>query len=129
MTSLIMLIDDSVCTRTILEKTLRRERYTTMGFDDGYTALRWLVSEEARIPDLIILDLKMPKMDGYTTLLHLRKRAATASTPVIILSGRAGVIDRLKGRLAGASVYLTKPFKPQTVLAAVREQLPNDDHS
>jgi twitching motility two-component system response regulator PilG len=100
-----------------------------MGFDDGYTALRWLVSEEARIPDLIILDLKMPKMDGYTTLLHLRKRAATASTPVIILSGRAGVIDRLKGRLAGASVYLTKPFKPQTVLAAVREQLPNDDHS
>jgi len=117
------MIDDSICVRTILEKTLRREGYATMGFADGYTALRWLASEGARLPSLIILDLTMPKMDGYTVLHHLRKRAATARTPVVILSGRTGVMDRLKGRLAGACVYLTKPFHQQTILGVVRAQL------
>src|SRR5579863_2848126 len=98
MSPFILIIDDSICVRKILETTLRRAGYATMGFADGYTALRWLASEEARPPALIILDLLMPKMDGYTVLRHLRKRAATASTPVIILSGRSGVMDRLKGR-------------------------------
>lgn len=123
MTQLVLIVDDSVCTRTILEKTLRREGYATRSFADGIAALRWLASEEACIPALIFLDLTMPKIDGYTVLLHLKKRAATAHIPVVILSGRSGVIDRLKGRLAGASVYLTKPFKPQTVLAAMYDLL------
>jgi twitching motility two-component system response regulator PilG len=123
---LILLIDDSICTRTLLETALRREGYATLGFADGVAALRWLTSEEAQIPSLIILDLKMPKMDGYTVLLHLRERAATAKTPVIILSGRDGIIDRLKGHLAGGNAYLTKPFKPETIQAAVQEQLVGD---
>jgi len=123
MTQLILIIDDSVCVRKIVETTLRRAGYATNSFADGYEALRWLASEEARLPALIILDLIMPKMDGYTVLRHLRKRAATAQTPVIILSGRTGVVDRLKGRLAGAGVYLPKPFHQQTILEVVREQL------
>jgi len=117
------MIDDSICVRTILEKTLRREGYATMGFADGSTALRWLASEEARIPALILLDLTMPKMDGYTVLRYLRKRPATAHTPVIILSGRSGMVDQLKGRLAGACVYLTKPFHQQAIIEVVRAQL------
>lgn len=123
MEKLILLIDDSVCTRTILEKTLRREGYATLGFADGIAALRWLASEEALVPALIFLDLTMPKMDGYTVLLHLKKRAATAHIPVVILSGRSGLIDRLKGHLAGANGYLTKPFKTQTILAAMYDLL------
>jgi DNA-binding response OmpR family regulator len=94
-----------------------------MGFADGVAALRWLASEEARIPDLIILDVTMPKMDGYTVLRCLRKRAATAHMPVVMLSRHSGLLDRLKGRLAGACVYLTKPFHQQTILEAVRGQL------
>ena len=121
--ALIVIIDDSICVRKIVETTLRREGYATMGFADGYTALRWLTSEEARLPALIILDLTMPKMDGYTVLHYLRKHPATASTPVIILSGRTSVVDRLKGRLAGACVYLTKPFHKQAILELVRTQL------
>jgi len=118
-----MIIDDSVCVRKIVETTLRREGYTTMGFADGDSALRWLASEDGRIPALIFLDLTMPKMDGYSVLLHLKKRAATAHTPVVILSGRSGVVDRLKGRLAGACVYLTKPFHQQAILEVIRAQL------
>jgi twitching motility two-component system response regulator PilG len=123
MTSFILIIDDSVCVRKIVEITLRREGYATLGFADGITALRWLASEEAQVPALIFLDLTLPKMDGYTVLLHLKKRAATAHIPVVILSNRTGVIDRLKGRLAGACVYLTKPFHQQSILAVVRAQL------
>jgi len=123
MTPLILIIDDSVCVRKILETTLRRANYATMGFADGYTALRWLASEEAGIPALILLDLTMPKMDGYSVLRHLRKRPATARTPIVMLSGRSGLVDRLKGRLAGACVYLTKPFRQQTILEVVRAQL------
>ena len=124
---MILIIDDSVCVRRILEIALRKADYDTKGFADGYTALRWLASEETRLPALIILDLIMPKMDGYSVLRHLRKRPATAQTPVIMLSGRTGVVDRLKGRLAGASVYLTKPFKSQTVLAAMHKLLGDED--
>ena len=120
---LILIIDDSVCVRKTVEIALRREGYATAGIAEGYDALRWLASEEARIPALIILDLTMPKMDGYTVLRHLRKRPATAQTPVVILSGRTGMVDRLKGRVAGACVYLTKPFHQQTILEVVRAQL------
>lgn len=123
MTQLILVIDDSVCVRKIVETTLRREGYATLGFADGTAALHWLASEEAQVPALIFLDLTLPKMDGYTVLLHLKKRAATAHTPVVILSNRTGIIDRLKGRLAGACVYLTKPFRQQTILETVRTQL------
>lgn len=123
MNPLMMIIDDSICVRKIVETTLRREGYTTMGFADGESALCWLASEDGRIPALIILDVTLPKMDGYTLLRYLRKRPATARTPVIILSGRSGVVDRLKGRLAGACVYLTKPFRQQTILEVVREWL------
>ncbi|MGB8346704.1 MAG: response regulator [Ktedonobacteraceae bacterium] len=127
MAQFILIIDDSVCVRRILDVTLRKAGYDTRSFAEGYEALRWLASEEARIPTLIILDLTMPKMDGYTVLRHLRKRLATAQTPVIILSGRTGVMDRLKGRLAGACVYLTKPFRQQTILDVVRAQLASPD--
>lgn len=120
---LILIIDDSICVRKIVETTLRREGYATLGFADGITALRWLTSEDAHIPALIILDVTMPKMDGYTVLRCLRKRAATAHTPVVMLSRHGGLLDRLKGRLAGACVYLTKPFRQQTIVEAVRAQL------
>lgn len=127
MTSFILVIDDSICVRKIVETTLRREGYATMGFVDGESALRWLASEDAQIPALIMLDLTLPKMDGYTVLRHLRKCRATAQTPVVILSGRTGVIDRLKGRLAGACVYLTKPFHQQTIVEVVRAQFAPPD--
>lgn len=123
MTPFILVIDDSVCVRKNVEITLRREGYATLGFADGIAALRWLASEEAQVPALIFLDLTLPKMDGYTVLLHLKKRAATAHIPVVILSNRTGLIDRLKGRLAGACVYLTKPFRQQTIMEIVRAQL------
>ena len=123
MDTFILIIDDSVCVRKIVETTLRREGYATIDFADGESALRWLASEKARIPSLIILDVTMPRMDGYTVLRALRKRAATARTPVVMLSRHSGLLDRLKGRLVGACVYLTKPFHQQTILDVVRAQL------
>lgn len=126
---LMMVIDDSICVRKIVETTLRREGYATLGFADGESALRWLSSEQAQTPALIILDVTLPKMDGYTVLRCLRKCSATAHTPVVMLSRHSGVLDRLKGRLAGACVYLTKPFRQRTILEVVQAQLgsPHDD--
>lgn len=83
----------------------------------------WLNATEARIPDLIIVDLGLPRLDGYEIIRLLRARPALADTVLLILSARDGILDRIKGRLVGAHAYLTKPFKTHEILTAVQAQL------
>jgi twitching motility two-component system response regulator PilG len=120
MAPLIMIIDDSVTVRKILEVTMKREGYTTVSFPDGEAALRWLASEQGRVPALILLDLVMPKMDGLTVLRCLKRRPSLAAVPVIVLTNREGTLNRLLARLAGAREYLNKPFTTESIAAAVR---------
>jgi twitching motility two-component system response regulator PilG len=124
MNSFIVVVDDSETVRKILTVTLRRAGYEDVRtFPDGIELLRWLATPQARVPALVIVDLTMPKMDGYDLMRRLKAKPALARTIFVILSGRAGVLDKLKGRLCGASVYLTKPFTTQDVVAVVESYL------
>ena len=123
MDQLVMVIEDSLTVRKILEICLRRAGYEVESFQDGMEALRWLATPAARIPSLVLVDLVLPKMDGYDIVRHLRTKPAFERTVFVIVSRRDGVLDRIKGRLAGAHAYLTKPFKTQELVALVQTYL------
>ena len=119
----VVCVDDSPTVRKILETCLRREGFMVYTFPDGVEMLRWLTGLEGRIPHLVILDICLPKLDGYTVAQRLRAKRQFANVIIVMLSRRDSVIDRLKGRLAGAAVYLNKPFKTQDVVSVVKKQL------
>jgi twitching motility two-component system response regulator PilG len=127
----VLVIDDSATVRKILEVCLRRAGYEMISFPDGVEAIRWLATPEAFLPQLAFLDIEMPRMDGYAVAQYLKARPQYSHMVIAMLSGRTGILDRLKGRLAGADEYLTKPFRTQTILAVVQAYLgvlpePND---
>jgi twitching motility two-component system response regulator PilG len=119
----VMVIDDSPVVRTILQVCLLRAGYEVTCCEDGLQALGWLNTSQARIPDLVIVDLGLPRLDGYEILRLLKARPELEDTVLVILSARDGMLDRIKGRLVGAHAYLSKPFKTHEVLAVVREKL------
>lgn len=71
----------------------------------------------SRVPDLVFLDIGLPKMDGYEVACRLKIKPQFSNTVIVMLSRRDGMIDRLKGRLAGAKDYITKPFKTQDIIS------------
>jgi twitching motility two-component system response regulator PilG len=123
MSKLVMVIDDSATVRKIVETCLKREGFDVKSFPDGVEAMRWLTEPEARIPNLVILDIGLPKMDGYEVARRLKTKPQFSNTVIIMLSRRDGMIDKLKGRLAGAKDYLTKPFKTQDIIAVIESHL------
>lgn len=123
MSKLVMVIDDSNTVRKIIETCLRREGFEVKSFSDGVDAIRWLSGPSARVPDLIMLDIGLPKMDGYELARRLKTKPQFQDTVIIMISRRDGVIDRLKGRLAGAKDYITKPFQTQEVVALTEHYL------
>ena len=123
MSKLVMVIDDSLTVRKIIETSLKREGFETVSYPDGISALDALNKRRHAVPDLIILDIGLPKMDGYEIARILKTKPHFNQTTIVMLSGRDGVIDRLRGRLAGAKDYLTKPFRTQDVLAVVQSYL------
>jgi twitching motility two-component system response regulator PilG len=123
MSKLIMVIDDSATVRKIIEACLGREGFEVKSFNDGVEAMSWLTEPGSRIPDLVLLDIGLPKMDGYEVARRLKTKPQFANTVIVMLSRRDGVIDRLKGRLAGAKDYLTKPFKTQEIITVIESYL------
>jgi twitching motility two-component system response regulator PilG len=124
MSKLIMVIDDSLTMRKIVEVSLKREGYAVVSFEDGVQALRALINQELpRIPDLIILDIDLPKINGYDIARYLRSKPAWKKTTIVILSRHDKMLDRFKAKLAGVNVYLTKPFNTQIFLDVVRANL------
>jgi twitching motility two-component system response regulator PilG len=122
MSKLVMIIDDSLTVRKIIETSLRREGFESVSYPDGIEALRAL-QQGLRQPDLVILDIGLPKMDGYTVARHLKAKRQFGNTTIVMLSGRDGVIDRIKGRLVGAKDYITKPFRTQDVMSVIHSHL------
>lgn len=119
----ILVIDDSPTVCKIVAICHRRAGFVVRSLKDGIEALQWLSRSQASIPPLIYLDIELPRMDGYAVAQRLRARPDFAHTTLILLSGRDRVIDRLKGRLAGAKAYVTKPFKEQELLAITQSYL------
>ncbi len=117
----ILVVDDSPTVRKIVETTLRREGYEVLTFPDGIAALTWLAERSDAAPRLLLLDIELPKLDGYALARALKAKPACARATIVLMSRRDGVVDRLKGRLAGARASLTKPFTTQALLDLVRQ--------
>lgn len=114
----IMIVDDSPTIRKALTIILERAGHRVVAQPDGETALAALDSTR---PDLVFLDITMPKMDGYAVCRQIRRRSGLANLPVVMLSGKDGFFDKVRGRMAGATEYITKPFEPPAVLGAIAE--------
>lgn len=123
MSKLVMVIDDSPTVRKIVETSLRREGFTVEGYADGVEAIKALTQPQAHIPDLVLLDIGLPKMDGYEVARYLKVKPQFSNTVIIMLSRRDGMIDKLKGKLAGAKDYITKPFKTQDIISITESYL------
>jgi len=120
---LILIIDDSLTVRVIAETCLGRAGYTCLSFADGTSALRWLRQAAPCVPRLLLLDLGLPGMDGYKIARLLRANPLWNEMAIVMLTGHNGVIDRIKGRLAGACLYLTKPFRIEQLVAVAHSIL------
>lgn len=119
----VMVIDDSATIRKIVQTCLGRVGYEVKGFPDGVEAIRWLMTPEARVPRLVILDIGLPKMNGYEIARLLKSKPQFHHTAIVMLTGRDGIIDRLKGRWVGAHTYLTKPVTTQVLISTVEAHL------
>ena len=116
----IMVIDDSKTIRQTAENLLTKAGYEVITASDGFEALSLVADHH---PDLIFVDIMMPRLDGYQTCTLIKGNAAYADTPVIMLSSKDGLFDRAKGRLAGSDQYLTKPFTREELLDAIRRHV------
>jgi len=115
----ILVIDDEQSIRLLLDNFLSPE-YTVIPKQDGIEALEWLESD---IPDLIVCDIQMPRMDGYKVLEKVRQRGYTKHTPVLMLSANETSKERVKCYKLGAQDYLTKPFNPEELEEMIRKNL------
>ncbi len=123
MNNLVMLIDDSPTVRKVIEVCLKREGIACMSYADGIEALHALSSQRDLIPNVVLLDIELPKMDGYQVAQYLRERNRYDDTAIVMISCHYSMIDRLKSRLSGAQDYMTKPLKAQDMLSVVRGYL------
>jgi len=112
----ILVADDEFHILKIVAYKLRLQEYTVISAEDGLEALEKTKAEK---PDLIILDIKMPKLNGFQVLEALRKDPEISGTPVFMLTVWGGAMDRQKGQELGVIEYIVKPFSPTELLAKV----------
>ncbi|HSJ70600.1 MAG TPA: response regulator transcription factor [Acidimicrobiia bacterium] len=113
----VLVVDDEPMVREVVSAYLRREGYSTIEVGDGAAAMKAVEHDR---PDLIVLDVMLPKLDGYSLLAELRK---STTVPVILLTARSEEVDRVLGFELGADDYVVKPFSPRELTARVRSVL------
>jgi twitching motility two-component system response regulator PilG len=113
----VMVIDDSNTIRRSAEIFLKASGCQVILAEDGFDALAKISNEH---PDLIFVDIMMPRLDGYQTCSLIKRNVRYKTTPVIMLSSKDGLFDRARGRMVGSDQYLTKPFTQKTLLDAVQ---------
>src|SRR4028118_821221 len=116
----LLLIDDDPNLILLVKDYLEFRGYDVVTAENGREALEVL---EQDIPDMIICDVMMPEMDGYTFVNHVRKDPRTSWIPVLFLSAKGQSQDRVKGLNTGADVYMVKPFEPEELVAQVESSL------
>ena len=114
----VMVIDDSVTIRRTAETLLKREGYEVVTADDGFEALSKIVDHR---PDIIFLDIMMPRLDGYQTCSVIKNNRSFKETPVVMLSSKDGIFDKARGRLAGSEQFVSKPFTREDLLDAIHQ--------
>lgn len=116
----VLVVDDSPTVRKLVTMTLEKNGYRVVSSYDGVAAIREIAEHN---PALILMDVNMPRMDGYQLCKLVRKHEATRHIPVLMLSGKDGVFDRLRGKMVGCSGYVPKPFVPEELVQAVGEHI------
>lgn len=116
----LLLIDDDPNLILLVKDYLEFRGYNVDTAENGREALEVL---DHLIPDMIICDIMMPEMDGYTLVKHIREEAVTNRIPVLFLSAKGQSQDRVKGLNEGADVYMSKPFEPEELVAQVESSL------
>ncbi len=116
----ILVIDDSKTIRRTAETLLTKEGCTVFTAIDGFDALSKIADHQ---PDLIFVDIMMPRLDGYETCSLIKHNKVFRKTPVIMLSSKDGLFDRARGRIVGSEQYLTKPFTKDELLGAISNQI------
>lgn len=114
----VMIIDDSNTIRKSADMFLKSSGYEVILAEDGFEAISKIVDNR---PDIIFLDIVMPRLDGYQTCMLIKRNPVYQSIPVIMLSSKDGIFDRAKGRIAGSNEYLTKPFTAEGLLGIIRK--------
>lgn len=115
-----MVIDDSKTIRRTAETLLKREGCDVVTATDGFEALAKIADRQ---PQIIFVDIMMPRLDGYQTCALIKNNRMFKSTPVIMLSSKDGIFDKAMGRIVGAEQYLTKPFTREELLGAIRKHV------
>ena len=116
----VMVVDDSMTIRRTAEALLRRAGCEVVTAGDGFESLTRIVDYA---PDIVFVDIMMPRLDGYQTCALIKRNETFRDTPVIMLSSKEGVLDRARGRHAGADQYLTKPFTRGELLTAIERHV------
>jgi twitching motility two-component system response regulator PilG len=113
----VMVIDDSKTIRRTAESLLKKAGCEVTTAMDGFEALAMIADHH---PDVIFVDIMMPRLDGYQTCALIKHNDVFKSIPVIMLSSKDGLFDRARGRIVGSEQYLTKPFTKDELLGAIR---------
>ncbi len=116
----ILAVDDSPTIRKLVSLALSKEGFEVISAEDGVEALSIIAQ---RLPDLILSDINMPKLGGYKLCKFVKKHDRTSHIPFIMLSGKDGVFDRMRGKMSGCNAFLTKPFESNDLVKLVRAQL------
>ena len=121
----ILVVDDSPTVRKLISGKLEKSGHHVVCANDGVEGLAMI---EEQIPDLVLLDIAMPRMDGYEVCRQIRSNPVAKDIPVVMISGKDGFFDKVRGRMAGSTGYITKPFGPETLMKALDTYLLNNEN-
>ena len=114
----VLVVDDSATIRRSAETMLASEGCRVVTAENGFEALSKITRHH---PDLIFVDIMMPRLDGYQTTAIIKNNAEFRDTPVIMLTSKDGLFDKARGRVVGSDLYLTKPFTREELLSAAKQ--------
>jgi twitching motility two-component system response regulator PilG len=120
----VMVIDDSRTIRRTAETLLRKEGCDVVTAVDGFEALSKISDQQ---PDIIFVDIMMPRLDGYQTCSLIKNNRHFKNTPVVMLSSKDGLFDRARGRIAGSDQHINKPFSKEELLGAIHEHVKTNE--
>lgn len=116
----VMVVDDSKTIRRSAENLLTKAGCEVVTAGDGFESLAKIAEHE---PDIIFIDIMMPRLDGYQACALIKNNSRFKNTPVIMLTSKDSIFDRARGRLVGSEQYLTKPFSREDLLGAIKQHV------
>jgi twitching motility two-component system response regulator PilG len=118
-----MVIDDSNTIRKTAETLLKRAGYEVITAADGFEAMSVVTDQH---PDIIFIDIMMPRLDGYQTCALIKNNKQFGRTPIVMLSSKDGLFDRARGKLAGSEQHIHKPFTQDDLVSAINKYVDQD---